>query len=173
MRSPSDPIRTAWIQTLVVGGVGLVACALAVIWAFKPAERTPVDLNWQPALEAPGPRLETAERTGQMAVFEKRLWTPPEKPVEVAAENAPSALPPPSPPRLVLLGIVSPAESGLTDYEAILYDPDTDTIHIARSGAAIGPVTVGSVTSETADLVTPDGQTRLRLDTGRLQATQG
>lgn len=172
MRSPSDPIRTTWIQTIAIGGIGLLACSMAAVWAFIPVELAPVDQDWRPSLDGPLPRSERVESAEQIAVFEKRLWTPPEVPVEDAKEIA-ASVPPPPPPKLVLLGIVSPTENAKTGYEAILYDPDTDTIHIARPGVAIGPVTVGPVTSETAELETSHGQTRLRLNTGRAQASQG
>lgn len=157
---------------LSIGGVGLVVCISTLLWAFRPVEYESIDLEWRPELDAPQPTPEPDVYTEQITVFEKRLWTPPEKPVEVISEDSASA-PAPPPPRLVLLGIVSPAESGSSGYEAILYDPDTDTVHIARSGAAIGSVTIGSVTSETAAIVTSHGETQLHLDTGHPRAGQG
>jgi hypothetical protein len=166
MQSTNDPIRSVWLQTVIITGVGAAAFALAAVWALAPYEREPVDLSWRPATPAPEPEPEGA-RVGEMAMFEKRLWTPPERPVEIATEPAPPA---PPPPRLVLLGIVAEDKQGPA---AILYDPDTNTTHIARPGATIGPVTLGSVTHETATLSSPDGDSVLRLDTGRPPQGQG
>ena len=173
MRSPSDPIRNAWIQVLSTGGVGLLACISASLWAFSPLEHEPVDPDWQPKVDVPEPTSKSGGNLEQMVAFEKRLWTPPEKPTALAANDTPPEATPIPPPKLVLLGIVSPIESGSSGYEAILYDPDTDTVHIVSSGTAIGSVTVGSITNDTAVLVSPLGESMLRLDTGRQQADQG
>lgn len=158
---------------LLIGGIGLVACISAALWAFSPAEYESINLDWRPELDAPIPTSEPDGYNEQMAVFEKRLWTPPERPAQVITEDSASAPPPSPPPRLVLLGIVSPAESGSSDYEAILYDPDTDTVHIASSGTVIGSVTIDKVSSEAAVLTTPQGESMLRLDTGRPRVDRG
>lgn len=169
MRSPSDPIRSAWLQTALIAGTGVAVCALAAVWALAPVQREPVDVAWEPAMPVAEPEP-GAGRSHEMAVFEKRLWTPPERPVEVATDIAPIAPPPPPPPRLVLLGIVADEGDGPA---AILYDPDTDTTHIARTGTAIGTVTLGPVTREAATLTSPHGDSVLRLDTGRPREGRG
>lgn len=173
MRSPNDPIWTAWAGTLAIGVLGLAVCAWAIVWACSPVENRTIELDWKPQPVATEPDRAPTNESGQLAAFDVRLWTAPERPVEAAliAEAAKPASPPP--PRLILLGIVSSSDPQSSEFEAILYDPDTDTTHIVRAGAMIGSVTLGAIARDWALLISQSGEIRLTLDTGEKQAARG
>ena len=131
------------------------------------------DPEWTPPAKAPTQTESTGqERSSQLAAFDKHLWTPPApEDVDRVVEASPPA--PPPPPRLQLIGIVTPESSTSGTYLAILYDPDTDTTHILGSGESVGGLSIGDVNASGAQLVTPHGETRLKLDTGVSEEGRG
>jgi len=165
MRSASDPIRAAWLGTVVIGGAGLALCAVAAVWASRPIDTETIDPNWSPRAKLPVQTESLGqERSSQLAAFDKHLWTPPPpEDVDRVVEASPPA--PPPPPRLQLIGIVTPESSTSGTYLAILYDPDTDTTHILGSGESIVGLSIGDVNASGALLLSPHGETELKLDT--------
>ena len=173
MPSASDPIRALWLQTTAVLVVGVVCCAVGAVWAFAPIENRGVAIDWKPETKPIEPAVDEAATHGLIAAFDTRLWTAPER-VEIDAGSvmANESSPPP-PPKLLLIGIVSPDEPGANTHHAILYDPDTDTTHIAQRGDQIGSLFVGQVTADSAELIMDSGPVTLLLDTGTQQAARG
>jgi len=151
---------------VAVTGIGLIACIATGLWAFRPIELQAIPAEWLPQIERETQPIVPNDDSDQIAVYERQLWTPPVL-VETEPTTQVAATPPPQPPRLLLIGIVSPSDSASADYEAILYDPDTDTTHIVRTGETVGGLSIGTVTAESAELQTRSGVVELVLDTGR------
>lgn len=173
MRSASDPIRAAWLGTIVIGAAGLALCAVAAVWASRSINTETIDPDWTPPAKAPTQTESLGQqRRSQLAAFDRHLWTPP-PPEDVDRVAEVSSPAPPPPPRLQLIGIVTPESSTSGTYLAILYDPDTDTTHILGSGESIGGLSIGDVNASGARLVTPHGETQLKLDTGQIRESRG
>lgn len=173
MPSASDPIRTLWVQMAALMLVGLAGCAAAAVWAFRTVEFGEVSTDWTPKQEQVEPQNNEPAASGLVAALDTRLWTAPERAENGADSVNAEDTPPPPPPRLSLVGIISPDEPDSDAHSAILYDPSTDTTHIAQRGDQIGNLNVGHVTSDSAELITDSGPVTLRLDTGRQQADRG
>ena len=171
MRSVSDPIRAIWLRSVAAGVIGLGICVAIGFWAFTPIAYEPADPNWAPRVAQPDLPSDPSQSKQQQAVYETKLWTPP-PPVEPRETAAATKARPVRPSRLVLIGIVTPDGPANTEYEAILYDPDTDSTHIARPGEQVGGIVIGAITAESAELGTQPGAVELTLDTGR-QADRG
>ena len=157
----------------MIGAAGLALCAVTAVWASRPIDSETIDPGWSPPAKMPTlPESLGQERRSQLAAFDKHLWTPPApEDVDRVAEASPPA--PPPPPRLQMIGIVTPESSTSGTYLAILYDPDTDTTHILGSGESVGGLSIGDVNASGAQLVTPHGETRLKLDTGVSEEGRG
>jgi len=128
---------SSWLVTAPVLGAA-AACAAWALWPLRP----PPELTWDSMTDAP-----QGEGAGQVTetvvldttAFAAPLWIAPPPP---PPKPAPPAPPPPPPPlRLQLVGIV--VEEG--GPRAVLYDPDTDVLHIVASGEAVGSCVVESV----------------------------
>jgi len=173
MPSASDPIRTIWIQTTAVLAVGVAGCVVAAVWAFGAVGHRDVAIDWKPEETLVEPLNDETAAPGLIAAFDTRLWTAPKQAdIETDLVKANESTPPP-PPKLLLIGIVSPDEPGANTHHAILYDPDTDTTHIAQRGDQIGSLVVGQVTTDSAELIMDSGPVTLLLDTGKQQAARG
>lgn len=132
--------RASFSSRLVTAPVlgAAAACAAWALWPLRP----PPELTQGVAVEesqaeraAPGSETVALDTTA----FAAPLWIAPPPP---PPKPAPPAPPPPPPPlRLQLVGIV--VEEG--GPRAVLYDPDTDVLHIVASGEAVGSCVVESV----------------------------
>jgi hypothetical protein len=81
-----------------------------------------------------------------LTAFGAPLWLAPPPPPPKPAPKPPA--PPPPPLRLQLVGIVVEAGGA----KAVLYDPDTDVLHIVAAGAAVGTCAVETVTASAVTL---------------------
>lgn len=137
------------LRTVAMTVLGLAAVAAAGVWALaplpEPEELAPVaDVPAAPTSASPEPYVAL-----DTAAFGAPLWMAPPPP---PPKPAPPAPPPPPPPlRLQLVGIV--VEEGGS--KAVLYDQDTDVLHIVAAGEVVGRCTVESITA--AEVTLRDG----------------
>lgn len=93
----------------------------------------------QPAFDAPpAPLAATRLAALDLDPFRAPIWVAPPGP---AAEAEPAKQAPPPPLKLQLLAITREGES----YLAVLYDPETDRLHVVGAGESVGGRSVDSV----------------------------
>ena len=146
--------------------------AAVAMWALAPIRHPRFAADWAPesdSIQIPDSKVHSPEI---LATFDTRLWTSPPRSETDATPEPPSETPP-RPPKILLIGIVSPEipDSGL--HRAILYNPETDETYIADQGDQIGSVLIGRVTASTTELILDSGTVVLELDTGKLKAATG
>jgi hypothetical protein len=126
-----------WVALAAAGAVA--ACAAWALWPLVPPDALDRADTGDGSPGAVEP-AETATLALDTGAFRAPLWlAPPPPPPKQAPQQPP---PPPPPLRLQLVGIV--VEEGGS--RAVLYDPDTDVLHIASAGQPVGRCTVESVT---------------------------
>lgn len=125
---------------LPLAAAGAVAASAA--WALWPLRSPPASASAGATERPQPPDAEPPEVVAlDTSAFSAPLWIAPPPPPPKPAPEPPA--PPPPPLRLQLVGIV--VEDG--GARAVLYDPDTDVLHIAGSGETVGRCTVEAVTA--------------------------
>lgn len=154
MTSPSQTTRPGLTRRWrVAHGCGIVGTGLAAWWGLVPLH--PPDVPVAEANERGATPMERIAALDQRA-FHAPIWVAPLAPVMVEQPRPP----PPTPPlRLQLLAVIG--SEG--DYSAVLYDPETDRLIIAREGEQIAHGrTVEEITSSGIRLGGQGGTLALR-----------
>jgi len=136
--------------------IGVAASVSLSLWAFRPLERRQ-ELAEPPSIVT-APAVKAIRSDVDPAAFSVRLWDAPPPPV-IAPAPAPQALrasPPPPTLKLQLVGIVTDAADVLSGGEAVaraaLYDPDSDHLHLLRTGDRIAGFVVSEMTAQSVTL---------------------
>lgn len=153
----NDPIRQFVHRLRLLRLVAGLMLAAAIVWALtpptiEPETSGPPDFSQPPAQSDQQPSSQPDPLDARL--FAVRLWNaPPEQ--RLAKAEAPE--PPPAPPNVSLVGIIS--ESGTL--RAALYDIAADKLLVLKQGESIQRFTVQEISSE--KVILSDGPRRHEL----------
>lgn len=168
MRSASDPISKLrrWSRLIWLAAAPPL---VAVGWyALDVPTATPIIVHAAPDNDA-GDSEGGSERPLELAAFDAPVWVAPPQPEESVAER-PSETVPSQQTRLQLIGIVSetdPTSGGLI-HLAALFDPDSFEMHVVKSGDTIGGFSVETVEAGGVRLTEGGRQTWLEIEDWRI-----
>ncbi len=144
------------LERPAIRAAAIAAMLLSAAWAFMPLPGG--DLFH--LADVPGSQTTSAAEDRialNIDAFRAPLWVAPPAP----PPQAPAPRPPPPPPPLKLELLAITRDDAI--HRAVLYDPDTDRIHIVATGDRVADRTIERVTEHAISIRTTHGLTTLTL----------
>lgn len=156
-----DPLRRFRRRCRLVTALALAVVAACAVWSMWPVRVDPHDTTFDPRPRAPDETQAVGKsdwRPDRQVFRLAELWNPLPSPAPPAEEERNESVRRPS---LSLVGIVIEDHDRL----AVLYDPDTDRLHLLRAGERIEPFMVESIDDSAVTI--RDGSFVVRLDVSK------